>query len=285
MRATLLELKRKVVAEQQSRRNSRELSLIDEGTAFMEQNAKQEGVVTTESGLQYRVLEPGNGRTPGPTDQVTVNYRGTLIDGKEFDSSFKRGKPATFQLDAVVKGWTEGLQLIREGGKIKLFVPPNLAYGRRGPLAHRTLIFDVDLISVDEQDEAGSGSQGRRCGRDQRKAVMPVCLAGAGRPATRRSRSLAGADRGGGAAPAGRSVAGRLRPCSGRQCRNGLGGRRRDGARACGAAPGRDLCVPDAPRDRARRSRRAARSAAWTWWPGSSMTRPTKDPRSASTLR
>jgi FKBP-type peptidyl-prolyl cis-trans isomerase len=79
---------------------------------------------------------------------VTVHYRGTQVDGEEFDSSYSRGKPATFQLNGVVKGWTEGLQLIKEGGKIKLFIPSKLAYGERGPLARRTLVFDVELISV-----------------------------------------------------------------------------------------------------------------------------------------
>ncbi len=86
-----------------------------------------------------------------------MNYRGTLVDGKEFDSSYKRGKPATFQLNGVVKGWTEGLQLIKEGGKIKLFIPSQLAYGDRGPLAHRTLIFDVELLSVGEPAQAEQG--------------------------------------------------------------------------------------------------------------------------------
>lgn len=151
MRATLVELKRKVVAEQQTRRNSREITMIEAGKHFLAENKNKEGVVTTESGLQYLVLEPGNGKTPGPTDQVTVQYRGKKIDGMEFDSSFKRGKPATFKLNAVIKGWTEGLQLVREGGKIQLFIPPKLAYGRRGPLAHQTLIFDVELIAVGEQ--------------------------------------------------------------------------------------------------------------------------------------
>jgi len=151
MRAILIELKRKVVAEKESRSNSRMLTRLDEGKAFLEENKSKEGVVTTASGLQYLVVEPGTGKTPGPTDQVTVDYRGTRIDGKEFDSSFKRGKPATFKLNAVIKGWTEGLQLMKEGGKIKLFIPPNLAYGRRGPLAHETLIFDVELITVGEQ--------------------------------------------------------------------------------------------------------------------------------------
>lgn len=154
MRATLVDVKKKIVAEQKKRRVERELDLIAEGEKFLEENAKKEDVVVTKSGLQYQVIEEGTGKTPGPTDKVTVHYTGTLIDGKEFDSSHKRGKPATFNLNGVIKGWSEGLQLMKEGGKAKLFIPQNLAYGQRGPLAHRTLIFDVELISVGDQPEA-----------------------------------------------------------------------------------------------------------------------------------
>lgn len=150
MQSTLTELKQKIVADQKKRTAEQELKLAEESKKFLEENAKQQGVVTTESGLQYQIIEAGTGKAPTATDKVTVNYRGTLVDGKEFDSSYKRGKPATFQLDAVIKGWTEGLQLIKEGGKIKLVVPSQLAYGDRGPLAHRTLIFDVELVSVGE---------------------------------------------------------------------------------------------------------------------------------------
>ena len=132
-----------------------ELGLLAAGRQFLEENAKKEGVVTTPSGLQYQVIEEGSGESPGPADTVTVNYRGTLVDGSVFDSSAKHGGPATFKLDAVIKGWSEGLQLMKEGGKAKLFIPQELAYGQRGPLAHRALIFDVELISVGEP-EAGS---------------------------------------------------------------------------------------------------------------------------------
>jgi len=96
---------------------------------------------------------------------VTVNYRSTLIDGKGFDSSYKRGKPATFRLNGVIKGWTEGLQLMKEGGKAELFIPPNLAYGSRGPLADQTPIFDVELISVGKKAEAPSAAQGQSHGK------------------------------------------------------------------------------------------------------------------------
>jgi FKBP-type peptidyl-prolyl cis-trans isomerase len=148
MRTTLMELKRKIVAEQQAKAAEQEKKMVEAGKKFMEENAKQPGVVTTASGLQYQIVEAGKGKTPSPTDQVSVNYRGTLVDGKEFDSSYSRGEPTSFQLNEVVEGWTEGLQLIKEGGKIKLFVPPTLAYGNSGPMANQTLIFDVELLSV-----------------------------------------------------------------------------------------------------------------------------------------
>jgi len=153
MQETLRALKQKLVAEQRAKKQQTELQYLSEGKKFREENAKKEGVVTTESGLQYIMLSEGQGRSPGPTDKVTVNYRGTLIDGKEFDSSYKRGKPATFALNGVIKGWSEGLQLMKEGGKAQFFIPPNLAYGDRGPLGHKTLIFDVELISIGEEDK------------------------------------------------------------------------------------------------------------------------------------
>jgi len=153
MRKTLADLKTKIVAEQKKKAAEQELQLAEEGKKFLEENAKKPGVVTTESGLQYQIVEPGTGKTPGPTDQVTVNYRGTQVNGQEFDSSYSRGKPASFQLNAVVMGWTVGLQLIMDGGKNKLYIPSKLAYGERGPLAHRTLVFDVELISVGAEPE------------------------------------------------------------------------------------------------------------------------------------
>jgi FKBP-type peptidyl-prolyl cis-trans isomerase FklB len=160
MHATLAELKRKVVADERTKlrkgRAETELQYLAEGKKFMEENATKPGVKTTASGLQYKIIEAGKGKTPGPADQVTVNYRGTQTNGNEFDSSYKRGKPASFQLNGVIKGWTEGLQLIKEGGKIQLFIPPELAYAGRGPMAHRTLIFDVELISVGGDKQSGS---------------------------------------------------------------------------------------------------------------------------------
>jgi FKBP-type peptidyl-prolyl cis-trans isomerase FklB len=156
MNKTLVELKRKVVAEQNKRRKETEYARQAAGKKFLEENAKKEGVMTTDSGLQYRVIKEGTGKSPGPGDQVTVHYKGTLIDGKEFDNSYNKGKPATFRLDGVIKGWAEGLQLMKEGGKSQLFVPTELGYGNRGPLGNYTLIFDVELISVGEPPAAAA---------------------------------------------------------------------------------------------------------------------------------
>jgi FKBP-type peptidyl-prolyl cis-trans isomerase len=122
------------------------------GRKFLEANAKEPGVMTSGSGLQYRILEEGKGKHPGPGDEVTCRYRGTLIDGHEFDSS--GAEPAHFRLDGVIKGWTEGLQLIGAGGKIQLYVPPELAYGDRGPLATARR-HDIEPISAHE----GAGGQ------------------------------------------------------------------------------------------------------------------------------
>jgi FKBP-type peptidyl-prolyl cis-trans isomerase FklB len=159
MNDTLLELKRKVVAEQQAKRREAELEKVASGKKYLEENAKKPGVVTTPSGLQYKIVEPGSGKNPGPTDTVTVNYRGTLINGNEFDSSYDKGKPVSFPLNGVIKGWTEGLQLVKEGGKIQLVIPSGLAYGDRGPLANQTLVFDVELIAV-EGGKSGEAAQG-----------------------------------------------------------------------------------------------------------------------------
>lgn len=156
MQNTLRELKRRVVAEQRKRSVERELQMLADGEAYRKEHAGKPGVQTTESGLQYEILEPGTGKRPGPRDQVTVQYRGTLIDGQEFDSSYKRGEPASFQLDGVIKGWSEGLQLLREGGKARFVIPPDLAYGDRGPLGHRTLVFDVELRSVAPAGESST---------------------------------------------------------------------------------------------------------------------------------
>lgn len=124
----------------------------EKGSAFLEENAKKEGLKSTSSGLQYEVLVEGKGERPKSTDTVTVNYRGTLIDGTEFDSSYKRGEPISFPLNRVIPGWTEGLQLMPVGSKYRLFIPSDLAYGPRGAGGvigpDETLIFEVELLGI-----------------------------------------------------------------------------------------------------------------------------------------
>ncbi len=120
--------------------------------AFLEANAKKDGIQTTESGLQYRILKIGNGNKPKAADRVTVHYRGKLINGTEFDSSYSRNKPETFNLSQVIPGWTEGLQWISEGGKAELFIPSKLGFGKRGVSnvipPYSTLIFEVELLKI-----------------------------------------------------------------------------------------------------------------------------------------
>ena len=121
------------------------------GTAFLEANKAKEGVKVLPSGLQYKVITEGTGNTPTADDKVKTNYRGTLIDGTEFDSSYKRNKPAEFPVKGVIKGWTEALQLMKEGGKWELYIPASLAYGERGRPnipANSTLIFEIELIEI-----------------------------------------------------------------------------------------------------------------------------------------
>lgn len=123
-----------------------------EGDAFLEENKKKEGIKTTSSGLQYKVIKDGEGPMPKATDTVTVNYRGTLVDGTEFDSSYKRGEPATFPVNGVIPGWVEALQLMKVGSKFQLFIPSGLAYGERGAGQqigpNSALIFEVELLSI-----------------------------------------------------------------------------------------------------------------------------------------
>ncbi len=126
-----------------------------ESKAFLEANKAKEGVKVTASGLQYQVLSSGNGKTPAATDRVTVNYVGKLTDGTKFDSSYDRNEPATFTVNQVIPGWTEALQLMREGDKWMLFIPSSLAYGEQGAGGgqippHATLIFEVELLKVNE---------------------------------------------------------------------------------------------------------------------------------------
>ena len=122
------------------------------GEKFLAENAKKPGIITTESGLQYKILTTGDGKQPKASDTVTTHYVGTLIDGREFDSSVKRGQPASFPVNGVIKGWTEALQLMHVGDKWQLFIPPDLAYGatKRGELIepNSTLIFEIELLDI-----------------------------------------------------------------------------------------------------------------------------------------
>lgn len=156
MRATLIYLQNKVVATREKKIREQSDRNLKEGLAFLDENRKKEGVITLPSGLQYKIIAEGSGNQPKDTDTVTVNYLGTLVDGTEFDSSYRRGKPATFRADHVIAGWKEALQLMKEGARWQLFIPPDLAYGKGsagsiGP--NSTLIFEIELISVRSADQ------------------------------------------------------------------------------------------------------------------------------------
>jgi FKBP-type peptidyl-prolyl cis-trans isomerase FklB len=162
MSQLLVELKRKIVAAQDEEMKKVAEENIAQSDAFLAENAKKEGVKTLASGLQYKIVKEGVGGSPKATDTVTVHYRGTLIDGTEFDSSYSRNEPATFQLSRVIPGWVEALQLMNPGSKWQLFIPPKLAYGERGAAPrippNSTLIFEVELLSI--QESAGSARTG-----------------------------------------------------------------------------------------------------------------------------
>ncbi len=151
IRTTIMELQKRVMAAQQKGLKEQAEKNLSESKAFLAKNGEKEGMKTLQSGLQYKALTEGSGKTPKAEDTVTVHYKGTLIDGTEFDSSYKRGQPATFQVNGVIKGWTEALQLMKEGSRWQIFIPPELAYGDRGmgPIPpNSTLIFEVELLAV-----------------------------------------------------------------------------------------------------------------------------------------
>jgi peptidylprolyl isomerase/FKBP-type peptidyl-prolyl cis-trans isomerase FklB len=152
MLAVQKEFAEKMQAEQQAKLEQMKAGNKAAGTAYLEENKKKEGVVVTESGLQYKVLKQGEGESAKPTDTVTVEYVGTLIDGTEFDSTKAHGEPAQFQVDQVIKGWGEALQLMNVGTKLQLAIPAELAYGENGAAPkiepNSVLLFDVELISI-----------------------------------------------------------------------------------------------------------------------------------------
>ena len=158
VRATLTKFEQDM---QQKEQASAQKNAAD-GEKFLADNKKKEGVKTTSSGLQYKVIKEGSGPQPKESDTVVANYRGTLIDGTEFDSSYKRGQAATFPLNRVIKGWTEGLQLMKVGSKYQFYIPASLAYGSQqmgpeiGP--NSTLIFDVELVGIQPPASAGASA-------------------------------------------------------------------------------------------------------------------------------
>jgi FKBP-type peptidyl-prolyl cis-trans isomerase FklB len=152
MRTTLVDLKKRIMAAQREKATQVTTQNLTAAEVFLAENATEEDVKTLPSGLQYKVMNEGSGATPGATDKVTVHYRGTLIDGTEFDSSYNRNKPASFGVNRVIPGWTEALQLMQEGDKWQLFIPPKLGYAERGAGSkippNSALIFEVELLSV-----------------------------------------------------------------------------------------------------------------------------------------
>jgi FKBP-type peptidyl-prolyl cis-trans isomerase FklB len=154
VKQALTEFQAEFMAKMETKQKAAGEKNLTEGAAFLAANAKKEGVKTTASGLQYKVIKSGQGKSPTSTDTVKVHYHGTLIDGTVFDSSVDRGEPVTFPLNGVIPGWTEALQLMKEGDKWQLFIPSALAYGERAAGAaispNSTLIFDVELLSIEK---------------------------------------------------------------------------------------------------------------------------------------
>lgn len=147
----LMNYQKKMIEERETKHKIEGEKNKTEGEAFLKENAAKEGVVTTESGLQYKVLKEGSGAKPKPTDKVQVHYRGTFINGDTFDSSYDRGEPIEFPVNGVIKGWTEALQLMPVGSKYMLYIPSDLAYGPRGNQAipaNSTLIFELELLNI-----------------------------------------------------------------------------------------------------------------------------------------
>ncbi len=149
MNATLSDMKKKIMTRQRAEKVEMVERRLGGGKKFLEENAKKEGVITLKSGLQYKVLREGSGKKPGPTDKVKVHYSGSLIDGTEFSSSYIKGEPEIFHVNGVIRGITEALQLMKEGAKWQIFLPSGLAFSSRSELGYRTVIYDLELISIE----------------------------------------------------------------------------------------------------------------------------------------
>lgn len=179
MQSTMQALQQQVQTAQAAKQKVLGEKNKTEGAAFLEKNKARAGVKTTASGLQYEVLKEGTGPNPKATDTVTVNYKGTLMDGTTFDSSYDRGQPATFVLNQVIPGWTEGVQLMKPGAKYKFYIPSNLAYGEQAPPQigpNAPLIFEVELLSIGEPKEPAKpgtpGAQGEGQPQQQQPAAQ-----------------------------------------------------------------------------------------------------------------
>lgn len=163
MRKTLMALAGEVRKAKQDKRKQKASENTKAGKEFRQQYKKQDGVTVTDSGLMYKVLEQGDGATPDKNDRVKVHYEGRLVDGTVFDSSYKRDEPVVFPVSAVIPGWTEALQLMNEGARYEVVIPPELAYGKRGAGKkigpNETLIFEVELIKVMPEDSQSSGDK------------------------------------------------------------------------------------------------------------------------------
>lgn len=158
IREIMLDIRERLRQNQMRKSQELRVSNYEESKSFMEENAKLEGVQTTESGLQYKILQEGSGGPPALEDIVTVHYRGTFIDGTQFDNSYEKGKPQTFKTGGVIRGWTEALQMMKENAKWQLFIPPNLAYGNTGLPGsippNKVLVFEIELLSIEKQDNS-----------------------------------------------------------------------------------------------------------------------------------
>lgn len=166
IRETLLTLQTELMEKQREAAQKVAMKNKTEGETFLQENKKREGIKTTSSGLQYKVITQGTGTSPKATDHVITHYRGKLIDGTEFDSSYARGEPVTFPVNGVIPGWTEALQLMKPGSKWELFVPAELGYGEQGigdviP-PNSVLNFEVELISIVDEDKSSSKTQGNK---------------------------------------------------------------------------------------------------------------------------
>lgn len=168
MQQALQQFQQMMVQQQQEARAAQGESNKQEAETFFAENKEKEGVVTTDSGLQYLVMEEGDGPKPTTEDRVTVHYKGTLLDGTEFDSSYNRGQPATFPVNGVIPGWQEAIPLMSVGSKYKLWIPPELAYGAQGqgPVIgpNQALVFEVELLGIEEEAAGETGDAGSQGG-------------------------------------------------------------------------------------------------------------------------